>query len=285
MKFRNQFLKYMRPAGNDGVDGGGNGGAPDPKPENTPPADDPKPSDREAELLKEIMKKKTKLTELSDQLTQSQSQLEKYSSVDLERYQALIANEDAARIAAEQAEQERLKAEGKIDELLANKQQEHQGILEQMRTQHAAELEAIKSEITDLDGSKSKLQQQIEQLTIGTAFGNSAFIREKLVSALTPERTKRLYGEHFDFEDGRVIGYDQPRGAAVRTKLVDKDGHPLGFEDAIARIIQTDADATSMLKSAALQGAGSNSNNNTPDETPQVGSGIHRILYALNQEK
>lgn len=281
MKFRNMFLKYHTPAGVDGADAGGAGAGSNESKTETKAADssaDNKPSEKEAELLKEVMKKKTKIETLS-------SELEKYKGVDLERYSALIANEADAKSKAEKAEKERLKSEGKFEELLSLKEQEHTSILEQVRTQLAQEMSQQKETAQSLLAEKAQLQSQIEELTVGSAFAGSGFIKDKLVSAFTPNRTRKLYGDYFDFNDGKVVGYNKPRGAEGRAPLVNKEGHSLTFDAALAKLIEGDSDADAMLRSDAKVGAGSNSSGLKSKHKVTVGSGISRISYSLSKSE
>lgn len=296
MTFRNQFLKYYTPMNGDGGEGGGGQqGTEQPKPEeggeevpageSGPNAENEEPvGEREAELLREVMKKKGRISELTNQLTEREQLLKQYEGVDLERYAAMLAAEEERSKAEGEALEQRLREEGKFEELLAKKEQETSGILEQMRAQHAAEIETHTARLTELESQLAAYQQTIEELSVGNAFANSQFIREKMVSAFTPERTRKLYGQHFEVEDGQVVAYDKPRGDQTRVKLVNKNGHPVNFEEAIARLIQADSDSDAMLRSTARPGAGSITNN-APGQPAEIGEGINRIKTALSQRK
>lgn len=106
-----------------------------------------------------------------------------------------------------------------------------------------------------LEEAPVAMQAQIVELTVGHSFDNSGFIRDEMV--LTPRKARVVYGDHFDVEDGRLVGYDKPRGTGERTKLVDGKGEPLGFEEAMRKIVEIDPDRDNLLKSKLKQGADS----------------------------
>ena len=284
MKYRNMFLKYMAPAGDDGAaDGGagGDNGQEGEKQEGTPSGEpEHKPSDKEAQLLKEVMAKKTALKQME----------EKFKDVDPELYRTMLQErqqlQDSAQAEADRLEQERLKAEGKFDELLQAQARQADSRVEQVKAQYQKEL----SEATgELEGLKAQLEGQqtlINSLTIDSAFANSQFIREELLPAFNPAKTKKLYGEHFDVVEGKVVAFDKPRGATDRAQLVNKDGNPLAFEEAISRLVESDPDADAMKRSKHKEGAGSFSTSQTAAQKPPViQPGVSRITAALNAKK
>lgn len=276
MKFRNQYLKYMTPAGDDGAAGGGGGeGNNDDKGE----GEDGKgrPSDREAQLLKESMGRKEKIGQLEARLAEFEGIDPKAFREMQERLQAFDQKE------REQANA-KLVEQGRFDEALAAMRAEHEGVLNQVRTQSSAELQAANQEREQLMAQLSAYQAQIEDLTVGAAFGNSAFIREELVQAMNPERSRRLYGDHFDIVEGKVVGYDKPRGQDGRVPLVDKDGQPVSFDEAFKRVLSSQSDYETMIRSSAKPGAGSGTRDDkATDPTQKIGTGVNRITAALNK--
>lgn len=312
MKHRNMFLKYMSPMQEGGEGGSTQSEQGTGETTNEQPAVDGQPSDeakgeteaeqtegdqkdpatvegeqkegetlsqREADLVKEVMKKKGKISELTDQLAQ-------FEGVDLEKYKALLEKEKAAAEAEKEAETQRLISEGKFEELLAQKELEGKSAISQMAEQHKAALATMTNDKAELETKIAALTSTIEELTVGNAFSNSDLIRNKLVSAFTPERTRKLYGEHFDIVDGQIIGYDKPRTDPTRVKLVNSEGKAADFEDALTRIIQSGGDATAMFRSSAKQGAGSfTTNGQVFNPAPEIGEGVNRITAALNKAK
>lgn len=284
MKYRNMFLKYMAPAGDDGAaDGGADGdNGQEGKKQEDPPSGEPehKPSDKEAQLLKEVMTKKAALKQME----------EKFKDIDPELYRAMLQErqqlQEQTQAEADRQEQERLKAEGKFDELLQAQARQADSRVEQVKAQYQKEL----SEATgELEGLKAQLEGQqtlINSLTIDSAFANSQFIREELLPAFNPAKTKKLYGEHFDVVEGKVVAFDKPRGATDRAQLVNKDGNPLAFEEAISRLVESDPDADAMKRSKHKEGAGSFSTSQTAAQKPPViQPGVSRITAALNAQK
>ncbi|WP_439823931.1 DUF6651 domain-containing protein [Aeromonas caviae] len=276
MKFRNQYLKYMNPAGDDGAAGGGGSeGNNDDKGEGEDGKG--KPSDREAQLLKESMSRKEKIGQLEARLAEFEGIDPKAFREMQERLQAFDQKE-RDQVNAKLVEQ------GRFDEALAAMRAEHEGVLNQVRTQSSAELQAANQEREQLRAQLSAYQAQIEDLTVGAAFGNSAFIREELVQAMNPERSRRLYGDHFDIVEGKVVGYDKPRGQDGRAPLVDKDGQPVSFDEAFKRVLSSQSDYETLIRSSAKPGAGSGTRDDkATDPTQKIGTGVNRITAALNK--
>ncbi|HCG9568407.1 TPA: hypothetical protein NKA85_003891 [Vibrio parahaemolyticus] len=289
MKFRNQFFKYMTPA-SDGTEGGSGSGAPSeggqeqtqqPKKEQSAGESDFDPEALKAEnakLLKESMKRKSKIQDLEDSLS-------KFEGVDLELYQTMLQERAEAEQARKKAEEEQLRKDGEFEKLLEQKSQEHESILEQMRNQHTTELEAANKKTSDLEEANKTLLGRIEELTVGAAFGNSQFIREDLISAMTPARVRALYGDHFEpNENGEVIGYDKPKGAEGRAPIVDSQGKAVSFDEALKTILEKQGDIESMLRNK-VTGSGSSTTpgNGKSDGGRDIGTGVNRIAHALNK--
>lgn len=200
-----------------------------------------KPNDKEAKLLKEVMEKKGKITELSTQLSQVNEKLKQFEGIDPAKVKALLAEQASL-------EEKKLAAEGNWQKLK-----------DQMNEAHATALKA-KDEAYDLVVNTTKsLEAQISDLTVGNAFATSGFIRDELT--LTPGKARVVYGPHFEFKDGVVTAYDKPTGAKGRTMLVDGKGDPLAFEEAMKKIVEGDPERDAIKKAKIKQGAGSNNGN------------------------
>ena len=282
MLFRNMFLKYMAPAGDDGDASGGSGADQDADQGEKKPADqsadqDNKPSDKEAELLKEVMAKKAALRGLE----------EKFKDIDPDLYRNMLQErqqgETARQAEQDRLEQERLKAEGKFDELLQAQSRQSDSRVEQVKSQFQKELDTAKTELDTAKQQLSAQQSLINTLTVDSAFANSQFIREELLPAFNPAKTKKLYGEHFDVVEGSVVAFDKPRDAADRAPMVNKDGNPLAFEEAIARLVESDPDADAMKRSKHKEGAGSfTAQQAAAQKAAAIQPGVSRIAAALN---
>lgn len=191
----------------------------------TPPTDAEK-----AALLREVMEKKAKLKEAQDAIAA-------YEGVDPAKVKALLKAEKDAEVAA---------AEAKGD---------FERVKTMMAEEHKKEVERLQALIDANATATSEKDALIDKLTIGNDFGTSTFIKDSLT--LSPAKIRVMYGSHFEVKDGRTVGYDKPAGAAGRTLLVDASGNPVGFEDAMKRIVDADPDKKDILKADVLPGSSS----------------------------
>ena len=259
------------PADGEGGDLGGGAGAQEQEGGEQPPAGEEggeqppekTPSqltDKEASLLKDVMKQKEAAKTAKAELAAIKAQV---GDLDLEKARALIA-------AQKDAETKALEEKG-----------EYERVKQSMAEQHKAEVLALQAKIDAMQGVKTADEQRINDLTVGAQFGQSEFVTGELV--LPPAKARTLYGAHFELEDGKVVGYDKPRGEANRTAIVDSYGQTLPFDEAMRKIIEADPEKDHLIKSKIKQGAGSNSapkgrGMNTPP--PQL-SGQEKIQAGL----
>lgn len=196
-----------------------------------------KPTDAEAKLIKEVMKKKEALTASEAALVAANAKLKEFEGIDPVKVRALIT-------AQADAETKALEAAGEWTRLK-----------DRMATEHTTATTADKAEIATLKAALAAKDGAINDLSIGTQFSQSAFITEETV--YTPAKARILFGPHFDLVDNKVVGYDKPRGEANRTALVDQFANNLNFDAAMAKIVDADPDKLSILKSKVKAGAGS----------------------------
>lgn len=243
---------------------GGEGG------EQNPAATPPKESqltDKEAALLKDVMKHK----EAAKKAKEAEAALrESIGDLDLAEVRQVLADKKAAEVKA-------LEDRG-----------EYERVKQSMAEQHKAEVAKLQQEIADLKGAKGASEQRISDLTVGTQFSQSEFVTGELV--LPPAKARALYGEHFEIEDGKVVGYDKPRGEANRTAIVDAYGQTVSFDEAMRKIIEADPEKDHLIKSKVKQGAGSIStpkgqNLNTPPKALTGQEKIQAGLSALLKQK
>ena len=91
---------------------------------------------------------------------------------------------------------------------------------------------------------------------------------------------QKIYGEHFEVgEDGKMVAYDKPSGAKERTKIVDRDGNPASFDVALQRIIDSDPDKDTIIRSKVREGSDSKESNGRANQA--VGKGLARIQASL----
>lgn len=224
-----------------------------------------KPTDAEAKLLKEVMAKKADLKKLADTNAEMAAKLKAYEGIDPVKIREMVD-------AAAKAETAELEKRGEYDRLVA-----------QMGEKHKSELAAEAAKTTALGEQIRALQGQIGDLSVGHVFDASKFISEELVLPSTKVRV--LYGMHFEVEDGKVVGYDKPRGAAGRTKIVTSGGEPVGFESALRHLVENDPDKDNLIRSKVKPGAGSDSRGFKPaNEEPKV-HGSSRIALAIGAGK
>lgn len=224
-----------------------------------------KPTDAEAKLLKENLKKKEQIQALSDQLTQATEKLKEFDGLDAKQLRELLAKQA-------EAEQAELEKKGDYDRLKQRMSEEHQSAVSKLTEQIAALQQS-------LDASNSA----VNELTIGSQFNNSPYIKEKLI--LTPNKAKALYASHFDLVDGQLVGYDKPRGASGRTAFVDANGSNLPFDAVMTKLVEADPEKDSLLRSNVKPGAGSGtsegSNKKAGSEIAAEKSSIDRISAGL----
>ena len=244
---------YMQEAIDGTLDTGSAGTTP---PETAPPADAPADAPAEesveelksrlsaleqekAELLKDTMKKKGKVKELSETLG-------RFGDVTPERLSELLEAEKTRIDAETDAERQRLESKGQWDKLK-----------QQMVDQHTTELDSLRGTLTTEQTEKQALLNQILELTVGQSFSQSRYLTEETV--LPPSKARAFYGSHFDVVDGKVVGFDKPQGASDRTMLVDAKGEAVEFETAISRIVSSDPDCAYITRSRQKTGAQSTS--------------------------
>ncbi len=194
-------------------------------------------SDSDAKLLKELMAQKNRAKELAAELEGAKKRLSDFDGVDPAKARKLLADEEeAARKAAE--------ARGEYDRLLA-----------QMGERHQAEQAALNGRLSEAQTTVTALQKEIAELTVGSAFSGSAFVSSDLT--LTATKARVIYGSHFEYKDGKVVGYDKPAGASDRTMLVSSTGEALSFDEALRVLVEKDPDRDRLLRGKAKAGAGS----------------------------
>lgn len=277
---------YWAPAGDDGTTGGGGGGgsgesneddagddtgsddksgASGAEDDDKAKGDKSKPSDEVAKLLKESMSRKEQIKGLKAQLDEANRRLAEIGELDLDEVRNLLQER-------EEAKTRELEKKGEWDRLREQLVQKHEKIVADLQ----AQLDAVRQELTVRDSA-------IEELTVGQSFANSRFIGEELT--LTPSKARVVYGSHFEVENGRVVAYDSPRGAAERTQLIDESGAPLEFDAAIQALIDADPDRDHLIRSKAKPGAGSTTTpGKLPEQRPDV-KGQSRIEAALRSQR
>lgn len=196
-----------------------------------------KPSDADAKLIKDVMKHKGRAQELEGKLADAQAALKNYEGIDPVKMRQLLKQQEEAEVKAAEAR-------GEYDRLL-----------KQMGERHTEEKTRLEQLLSEKDAKASTLEHQIAELTVGNSFSSSQFVSKDLT--LTPTKARVIYGTHFEFKDGKVVGYDKPAGASERTMLVDSVGEPLAFDEALRKLVEKDPDRDQLLRTNAKNGASS----------------------------
>lgn len=225
-------------------------------------------SDREAELLKDAMKKKEKLQAAEKTLADLQAQLKRFEGIDPGKVAELLKKEADAEAAKVDAEKKALEAKGDFERLK-----------QMMADEHAKQLKEKDEAVTTTKSALDAALAQIDELTIGNAFGTSSFITDELV--LTASKARTLYGAHFELENGQIVAYDKPKGAKERTKLVDGSGNAVAFDEAIKKIVNADPDRDRLIKSKVGTGAHSRTSNDKTAPQNTGATGVSRMAAAL----
>jgi hypothetical protein len=226
-----------------------------------------KPTDEEARLLKDMMKQKKIAADAQKALEAANSRLAQFDGLDAEKVKTLVAAQEKAELEA------------------AEKRGEYQRIIAQVREDADSRLKAANEAAKAANDQLSAAQRRIDDLTVGANFGSSRFINESTV--LSGEKARRLYGDHFDIENGDFVAYDKPRGEPGRTPLVNpRTGDNLTFEAAIEKIVKADPDFERIARSNLKTGAGSQTTNaggkDTKTNTKTL-SGIEAISANLRR--
>lgn len=224
-----------------------------------------KTSDEVAKLLKESMSRKEKIKDLQTKLDEATRKLSEVGDLDLEEVRGLLKER-------KEAEQRELEAKGQWDQLK-----------KQLLDQHQKTVSDLQKQIQEANQKAAGAQGVIEELTVGQSFSNSKFIGEEMT--LTPAKARIVYGAHFEVEEGKVVAYNKPRGAADRAQLIDGQGEPLGFDEAIKALVEQDPDRDHLIRSKAKPGAGSRTIPGKEPETKVEVRGESRIAAGLKAKQ
>ena len=223
-----------------------------------------KPSDAEAKLLKEVMALK-----------------EKQRVADAE----LKAFKDAAGESKPEDLKALIDAKKEADKLALEKRGEYDRILEQVKTEHTTVVTGLELKVKELTDLLAAKDTTLFDLTVGRAFTESAFIRDK--SLVPASLARKEFGGHVDIVDGVAVVYDKPRGATERTPLVNADGKPKSFEEGIQVLYTSHPDSAALIRAGGKPGAGSttvDTGKKPEDQSKVVQPGASRIALGLSKK-
>ena len=267
---RNVWIKHHSPEnGGEGGGGGGDNEAAKKAAEEAAKkaaeeaAKKTSPTDAEAALLKENMQKKEALRKAQEELAAFKKQFE---GIDPEAVRKILSEQ-------KDAETKALEAKG-----------DYERLKQRMAEEHGKEVTSLKEQIAALQGEIGKAVGTINELSIGGHFGQSSFIANELT--MPASKARALYADHFDLVEGKVVGYDKPRGASGRTALVDQYGNAVSFDDAMRKIVDADPEKDYLLRSKTKGGASSDSRKSSGQANKEVPEGgIDRIAAGLKNFK
>lgn len=220
----------------------------------------PKTTDSEAKLLKEVMKRKEREKEL-------EAKLKQFEGVDINEVKKMLEEKELRKV----------------------KELEEKGQWEALKSQMVeASTKAIKEKedrIVELMAHIEQSNKIVEKLTIDANFSSAKFISEE--TTLSPTKAKKIYGEYFEIENGSVVAYNKPAGESGRAPLIDGNGDNLSFNEAIAKIIESDPDKETILKSKIKNGSNSGQPGTKAEQVkaPVKLSGIDKIAAGLGNSK
>jgi hypothetical protein len=153
-----------------------------------------------------------------------------------------------------------------------------------MADEHAKDKKSLEERIAELDGKLAEKDKVINELTVGNDFASSTFLKDN--TTLTPNKARKLYGDHFEVVDGKTVGYDKPAGQTNRTMMVDASGNPLNLDAALKRIVEVDPDKDTLLKAKVNQGSGSSTvivAKQDQANKPKFATGLDRIRASFDK--
>lgn len=192
--------------------------------------------DEKAKLIKDTMKWK-------DQARKAQQDLD-----EIRKQLGDIDPAAARKLADEAKERERTELE---------KKGEYDRIVAQMKDENAKLLKAKQDELDEVLKIKSDLEKSVEDLTLGVKFRESEFVKTE--SAIPASFAQKEFRDYFELDGDTLVPYTKPRGAKDRSVMVDADGKPKSFEQAIAALYDAHPDSKNLRRTKVKPGAGSKS--------------------------
>lgn len=239
--------------GSDGGDSGAPAAKGEPAAKEPPDKQQSKMSEEEAKLLKDVMKWKEKARSLESTQTELQSKVSNLTDLQgqLDTIKKTIGDVELDDLkglidAKKQAETKAMEDKGQYDQ-----------IVEQMKTEHSSRVDGLNEKLGGMNSELDAAKEQIKSLTVGRAFSDSGFIRDR--SVLTSNIAMKEFGDYFDYTKEGVVAYNKPRGIEGRAPIVDADGNKQPFDAAIEKLYSAHPDSASLIKSTQKPGAGSKS--------------------------
>jgi regulator of replication initiation timing len=187
-----------------------------------------------------------------------------------------LNNENGKRRLEAKELKEKLDAFGDLDAAEAAKALETVANLKDKQLIDAGEAEKVKkaaiegyeAKLADTKKAISERDATIRDLTIGTAFATSEYVKGL---TMPPDLAQRAFGDRFSYEDGKVIG-KQPDGTPIMSR--ENPADPASFDEAMKAIVTSRPDKDDLLR-GGNPGSGAPGGSNGP-------SGTGRKLSAMS---
>ncbi|MCK1543413.1 hypothetical protein IVB12_15965 [Bradyrhizobium sp. 179] len=227
-------------------------------------------TDKEYEFLTDALKHKQAARDAKAALDAANAKLKDFEGLDAAAIKKLVADQKKAADDAKAAELKAAEAAGNVERIKQMMGEEHQKVVSELETK-----------LAEKDNAINAAQKTIEDLTVGSAFSQSAYIRDELV--LTPAIARQVYAPHFDVVNGKPVPFDKPRGEPGRTQLVDASGNALSVDAALKKIIEASPDRDRLVRSKIGTGASSKTEKTTGSNGGEDNGlrGAARIAAAL----
>lgn len=161
---------------------------------------------------------------------------------------------------AKEAAEAKLKVFGELDPAKAKEAIEKLGKIDQKALIDAGEVDRVKAEIenqykgqlTEAQTTVGSLQDRVNQLTLGNAFGQSDFIANRI--AVPREMFEATFGRNFKVEDGKIVPYDASGNKIYSKKRM---GEVADIDEAFEIMVDGYAHKDTILRAPDKGGSGS----------------------------
>lgn len=192
-----------------------------------------------------------KVSALLAEVQALKEQTAKFEGLDPEAARDALAKIKEVEKQAAEAEKAKALAEGNFEKLRELQQAETDAKV-------AAAEEAKAAALAEAE----KARKELASAKVETAFANSKFLQDETI--LSGPKAQRLFGDHVEIEDGKVVVYDKPAGTDGRARIMDTKGNALAFNDAIKTLIEADPDRDALVRTKTIPGAGSKTTEGKP---------------------
>lgn len=203
----------------------------------------------------------------------------------VDRINAVNSEAKGHRIRAETAEKTLKDFEGITDPAAAKKALETVKNIDEGQLIAAGKVEEIKNaakrtaeeavaaanaensrKLEEANKKNEELTGQLYSEKVGSAFSNSAFIKDKI--AVPADMLRDSFGKYFKIEDGEIVAYESDG----KTKVYSRKDHgtPAKFEEALEIIVDRYPNKDHLLKGTGSGSGGRQGNGSTQQQNEQL---------------